>query len=82
MSSRTTLGKLIKQVRDTHDGFIASRQPSDRGTPLSLREKREYEQVIARHHSAVEAKVSFNPYELFRVRRLANRYLRRFDRYH
>ena len=79
--SRIDLGKLIKQVDDTHAGFHSLQSLRQWGTGKSLTEKRLYMQIKQRHHAAVEGQVSFNPLELYRIRRLANKYLRRFGEY-
>ena len=77
MRRTVDLGKLVKQVRDTHEEFKKF-HPVVKwgGTALMYRESREYNRIIQLHYDAVEGKVSFNPIVLWRVRRLANRYLR------
>lgn len=77
MRHTVDLGKLVKQVRDTHEEFKKS-HPVVKwgGKALMYRESRSYNRIIQLHYDAVEGKVSFNPFELWRVRWLANRYLR------
>lgn len=81
MARKTDLGKLIKLASDAHEAYNSERNLKDWGTPKSVIEKRWYDELRQRHWDAVEGKVSFNPVELFRIRLLAHRYLRKFGRY-
>lgn len=78
MAHKIDLGKLIKIVDDTHQNFVDTLPVNQWGTPKTHRENRTYKAIKARHTLAVKDQVSFNPWTLFRIRRQANAYLRRF----
>lgn len=80
MARKIDLDRLIDLVHARHEEFDRSHPVAKwGGTPLAYRENSEYRRIAQMHHDAVEGKVSFNPLTLYRVRRLATRYLKRYS---
>jgi hypothetical protein len=78
MKHKIDLGKLIKLCEDAHAEFKVNLTKREWGSAKSFRESLLYRDLKTRHFNATEGAVSFNPIRMFRIRRRAQKYLRRY----
>jgi hypothetical protein len=78
VAHKIDLGKLLKLSDNAHGEFKANLTQREWGSVRSFSEATLYRDLKTRHFNATEGVVSFNPIRMFRIRRRAMKYLRRY----